>query len=84
VFWDSLPQTFVGLRNGISIALVIIIVAEMFIGSSNGLGHRLIEAQMLFNMPTMYAAIFAAGALGYGMNLLFLGIERRFVHWSGR
>jgi NitT/TauT family transport system permease protein len=56
----------------------------MFIGSSNGLGHRLIEAQMLFNMPTMYAAIFAAGALGYGMNLLFLGIERRFVHWSGR
>jgi hypothetical protein len=26
----------------------------------------------------MYAAIFAAGALGYGLNLLFLLIERRF------
>ena len=32
----------------------------------------------------MYAAIFAAGALGYGLNLLFLLIERRFVHWSGK
>jgi ABC-type nitrate/sulfonate/bicarbonate transport system permease component len=30
------------------------------------------------------AAIFAAGALGYGLNLLFLLIERRFVHWSGK
>jgi hypothetical protein len=25
---------------------------------------------------------FAAGALGYGLNLL--SIERRFVHWAGR
>lgn len=84
VFFEALPGSFIGLRNGISIALVIIVVAEMFIGSSDGLGHRLIEAQMLFNMPTMYAAIFAAGALGYGLNLLFLGLETRFVHWSGR
>jgi NitT/TauT family transport system permease protein len=81
---ESLPQTFVGLRNGVSLALVIIVVAEMFIGSQDGLGHRVFEAQQLFNMPDMYAAIFAAGALGYGLNLLFLLIERRFVHWSGK
>jgi NitT/TauT family transport system permease protein len=29
---ESLPQTFVGLRNSVSLALVIIVVAEMFIG----------------------------------------------------
>jgi len=81
---ESLPQTFVGLRNGVSLALVIIVVAEMFIGSQNGLGHSVFEAQQLFDMPRMYAAIFAAGALGYGLNLLFLLIERRFVHWSGK
>jgi NitT/TauT family transport system permease protein len=89
VLWDvmlleSLPQTFVGLRNGVSLALVIVVVAEMFIGSTDGLGQRVFEAQQLFNMPDMYAAIFAAGALGYGLNLFFLMIERRFVHWSGR
>jgi NitT/TauT family transport system permease protein len=81
---ESLPQTFVGLRNGVSLALVIIVVAEMFIGSTDGLGQRVFEAQQLFNMPDMYAAIFAAGALGYGLNLMFLLIERRFVHWSGK
>jgi NitT/TauT family transport system permease protein len=81
---ESLPQTFVGLRNGVSLALVIVVVAEMFIGSTDGLGQRVFEAQQLFDMPDMYAAIFAAGALGYGLNLLFLIIERRFVHWAGK
>jgi NitT/TauT family transport system permease protein len=81
---ESLPQTFVGLRNGVSLALVIIVVAEMFIGSQDGLGHSVFEAQQLFDMPRMYAAIFAAGVLGYGLNLLFLLIERRYVHWSGK
>jgi ABC-type nitrate/sulfonate/bicarbonate transport system permease component len=81
---ESLPQTFVGLRNGVSLALVIIVVAEMFIGSQDGLGHSVFEAQQLFEMPRMYAAIFAAGALGYGLNLMFLLIERRFVHWTGK
>jgi sulfonate transport system permease protein len=84
VLLESMPQTFIGLRNGVSLALVIVVVAEMFIGSTDGLGHRVFEAQQLFNMPDMYAAIFAAGALGYGLNLLFLLIERYFVHWSGK
>ena len=81
---ESLPQTFIGMRAGISFALVIVIVAEMFIGSTDGLGQRVINAQMIFNMPEMYATIFAAGVLGYGLNLLFLVIERKFVHWGGK
>jgi NitT/TauT family transport system permease protein len=81
---ESLPQTFVGLRNGVSLALVIIVVAEMYIGSRDGLGHAVFEAGQLLEMPRMYAAILAAGTLGYGLNLMFLVIERRFVHWTGR
>jgi sulfonate transport system permease protein len=84
MLFESLPQTFVGLRNGVSLALVIVVVAEMFIGSQDGLGHSVFEAQQLFDMPQMYAAIFAAGALGYALNLMFLVIERNFVHWSGK
>ncbi|MBX9739531.1 MAG: ABC transporter permease [Beijerinckiaceae bacterium] len=84
VLMESLPQTFVGLRNGISLALVIVVVAEMFIGSVNGIGHRVFEAQQMFEMPDMYASIFAAGALGYGLNIFFLMIEKSFVHWSGK
>jgi NitT/TauT family transport system permease protein len=82
--WESLQPTFVGLRSAVSMALVIVIVAEMFIGSDTGLGHRIIDAQQVLNVKSMYAAILAAGALGYGLNVLFLVAERRIVHWSGR
>ncbi|MES2583034.1 MAG: ABC transporter permease [Pseudomonadota bacterium] len=82
--WESLQPTFVGLRSAVSMALVIVIVAEMFIGSDAGLGHRIIDAQQVLNVKTMYAAILAAGALGYALNILFLVAERRIVHWSGR
>ena len=82
--WESLQPTFVGLRSAVSMALVIVIVAEMFIGSDTGLGHRIIDAQQVLNVKSMYAAILAAGILGYALNILFLVIERRVVHWSGR
>jgi NitT/TauT family transport system permease protein len=84
LIWESLQPTFVGLRSAVSMALVIVIVAEMFIGSDNGLGHRIIDAQQVLNVKSMYAAILAAGALGYALNILFLVMERKIVHWSGR
>jgi len=84
LIWESLQPTFVGLRGAVSMALVIVIVAEMFIGSDNGLGHRIINAQQVLNVKSMYAAILAAGVLGYALNVLFLFAERRIVHWSGR
>ncbi|WP_420995411.1 ABC transporter permease [Cupriavidus sp. 30B13] len=84
LIWESLQPSFVGLRSAVSMALVIVIVAEMFIGSENGLGHAIIDAQQVLNVKTMYAAILAAGALGYVLNIVFLLIERRVVHWSGR
>jgi len=84
LIWESLQPTFVGLRSAVSMALVIVIVAEMFIGSDNGLGHRIIDAQQVMNVKSMYSAILAAGILGYTLNVLFLIIERRVVHWSGR
>jgi sulfonate transport system permease protein len=82
--WESLQPSFVGLRSAVSMALVIVIVAEMFIGSENGLGHHIIDAQQVLNVKSMYAAILAAGALGYVLNVVFLLLEHRIIHWSGR
>jgi ABC-type nitrate/sulfonate/bicarbonate transport system permease component len=81
---ESLPQTFVGLRSAVSMALVIVIVAEMFIGSETGLGHRIIDSQQIFNVKDMYASILVTGALGYLLNLVFLLTEKRLIHWSGK
>jgi len=82
--WESLQPSFVGLRSAVSMALVIVVVAEMFIGSDSGLGNRIINAQQVMNVRDMYASIMAAGVMGYSLNVLFLLAERRIVHWSGR
>ncbi|MBY0335898.1 MAG: ABC transporter permease [Acetobacteraceae bacterium] len=84
LLWEALPQILVGMRAGISLALVIVVVAEMFIGSTDGLGQRVIVAQSLFESGLMYGVIFLAGALGYLLNLLFLVAEKRLVHWGGK
>lgn len=84
LFWESLPQIFIGLRTGISISLVIVIVAEMFIGTENGLGKRIIDTQQVLNVKDMYASILTTGVLGYCLNMLFRFAEKRIVHWSGK
>lgn len=84
LIWESLQASFVGLRSAVSMALVIVVVAEMFIGSESGLGHKIINAQQVMNTKMMYAAIISAGVLGYVLNIGFLAIERKIVHWSGR
>ncbi len=84
LIWESLQASFVGLRSAVSMALVIVVVAEMFIGSESGLGYAIINTQQVMNTKMMYAAIMAAGILGYALNILFLAIEKRIVHWSGR
>jgi NitT/TauT family transport system permease protein len=84
LLYEALPQILVGMRSGVSLALVIVVVAEMFIGSTDGLGQRVIVAQSVFESGLMYGTIFVAGALGYLLNVGFLLAEKRFVHWSGR
>ncbi|MEZ7848427.1 MAG: ABC transporter permease [Polaromonas sp.] len=84
LIWESLQPSFVGLRSAVSMALVIVIVAEMFIGADSGLGNRIINSQQVMNVRDMYASILAAGALGYALNIIFLMLEKRIVHWSGR
>lgn len=84
LFWESLPQTFIGLRSAVSLSLVIIIVTEMFIGTSVGLGRMIIDAQMTYEIPTMYAVILLTGIIGYLLNFVFLLIEKKILHWTGR
>lgn len=84
LFYECLPQTFVGLRTAVSLALVVIVVAEMFIGSDDGLGKRIIDSQITFDLPQLYGTILVSGVLGYGLNLFFLTAETRLVHWAGR
>ena len=84
IFWDALPFIFSGFRLSISLALIVVVVTEMFIGTNLGIGHRILDAQLVYNVPEMYAAIIFAGTLGYLLNFVMALIEVRMVHWAGK
>jgi NitT/TauT family transport system permease protein len=81
---EALPSILTGLRLGVSLAFVIIVLVEMFVGTSAGIGHRLIEAQIIFEIPHVYGMILIAGFIGYAMNRLFVLLETRVSHYVGQ
>ncbi len=82
LFWECLPQTFIGLRSAVSMSLTVIIVTEMFIGTTVGLGRKIIDSQITYDIPMMYAVIILSGLVGYFLNVIFSTLERRFLHWK--
>jgi NitT/TauT family transport system permease protein len=84
IFPDALPEIFVGLRTGVSLALIVVVVSEMFLGTRIGLGQLIFNSSLLYETPTMYAAIVFTGLIGYGINKFFIAIEKRIVHWVGK
>jgi len=84
VFWDALPGIFVGARISLSLALVLAVVTEMFIGTEKGLGHIIYDSHQTYRIPAMYAAILLTGILGYLLNKMILLSERWIIHWTGK
>ncbi|OIO23826.1 hypothetical protein AUJ13_03215 [Candidatus Micrarchaeota archaeon CG1_02_49_24] len=78
---EALPALFIGLRTVASLTLVLIIVTEMFIGASSGLGKELIDASYTYDIPKLYAIIMIVGIIGYSLNLLVSEIEKKTIHW---
>ncbi len=81
-FWESLPQTFVGIRIAIAYCMIVVVATEMFAGTYLGLGRRIIDAQMVYNVKEMYAAIFLTGLIGYLLNMVIVLAEKRLIHWA--
>jgi ABC-type nitrate/sulfonate/bicarbonate transport system permease component len=80
----ALPHIIAGLRVGFSLALIIQVVAEMFLGSNVGLGSRIYNASTIFEMEEVYASILLIGFIGYMLNKGIILLENKVVHWSGR
>lgn len=79
---SSLPFIFVGLRVSVSFALIVVIVAEMFIGANKGLGIRVYEAHETYLVTDVYAIILFVGLLGYFLNKIFTIAEKKIIHWK--
>jgi ABC-type nitrate/sulfonate/bicarbonate transport system permease component len=76
----ALPSIAAGLRIAISVALVLVVVAE-FVGEGGGLGGYLEVAAGRSEFPEVYACILFLGLVGYVLNRLFVLLERRLLAW---
>jgi ABC-type nitrate/sulfonate/bicarbonate transport system permease component len=75
------PKIFAGLRVSLSISLLLMVISEL-VGSYNGIGRSLMNAQQDFDFPTMWSWLVLLGILGYVFNTIFLAAERRVLAWQ--
>ncbi|WP_225878717.1 ABC transporter permease [Spongiactinospora rosea] len=70
------PKIIAGLRISIGLALILMVLSEMF-GSKHGIGAHLVDSQRDFEPAAMWAGIVFVGLLGYLLNAAFTLAERR-------
>lgn len=74
------PQIVTGLRQSLSIAVILMVISEM-IASTNGLGFTVVQFQRTFALPEMWTGIIVLGLVGVALSLLFRVVETRVLRW---
>lgn len=78
---SAAPKIFAGLRLGVALALIMMIVSE-FVGSVNGIGREMVTAQGSGQISLMWAIIVILGLLGVVLTLLLGVAERQALAWQ--
>ena len=74
------PQIAAGLRQALSLGIILMVISEMF-AASNGLGFTIVQFQRSFAIPEMWSGTLLLGLLGVALSLLFRLAERRALGW---
>ena len=74
------PMIVAGMRVGLAFALILVVLAEMLAGTG-GLGYLIVDMQRSFRIVDMYAWLVLLALLGYGLNAIFVRLERRLIVW---
>jgi ABC-type nitrate/sulfonate/bicarbonate transport system permease component len=74
------PQIFTGLRQSLSIGIILMVVSEMF-AASDGIGFALVQYQRTFAIPEMWAGIILLGLIGIALSLIFRLFEAWLLGW---
>lgn len=75
------PFTIAGLRTALSLALQIMVVAEM-LGARSGIGYFIQVTQQSFLIPQTYAGVIVLGIMGWAFDTAFLFAEHRLLGWE--
>jgi ABC-type nitrate/sulfonate/bicarbonate transport system permease component len=77
----ALPMVFTGLKLGMGVALIIIVIAEI-IGAKSGVGFLIWNSWQVFQVEKMYVGLMVSALLGFGSAALLNVVERRLVPWK--
>ncbi|KOG29216.1 ABC transporter permease [Streptomyces resistomycificus] len=80
VLRSASPQIFAGLRQALSIGIILMVISEMF-AASNGIGFTVVQFQRSFAIPGMWTGILVLGLLGFLLSVVFHLVERRALAW---
>jgi NitT/TauT family transport system permease protein len=78
---SALPGIFTGLRVGLGLAWVLVIVAEM-LAVQGGLGYALWSAYQFSRLDLILAAIVSVGTLGLLSDRLISSVSNRALRWQ--
>jgi ABC-type nitrate/sulfonate/bicarbonate transport system permease component len=74
------PQMMAGIRQALSIGLILMVISEMF-ASSSGLGFTIVQFQRAFAVPEMWSGVVVLGLIGLALAFIFQFVERRVLRW---
>ncbi len=74
------PQIFAGVRQALSLGLILMVISEMF-ASSAGLGFTIVQFQRSFAVPQMWSGIVVLGLLGILLSVVYQLVSRRVLAW---
>ncbi len=77
----ALPEIFIGLRTGLILALITMVVSEI-VARSNGIGNLLFNSLDMALYDRMFAAILIIAVMGYLLDVVFDALRRRLLHWA--
>ncbi|GAA5135010.1 ABC transporter permease [Pseudonocardia adelaidensis] len=79
----STPFILVGMRVGLGSAWATLVAAEL-LAAPAGLGYRMQQAQLYYDLATIFVSIVVIGVLGLVMDRLLLLAETRLTGWQER
>lgn len=77
----STPYIMVGVRIGLGSSWATVVAAEL-IAAQSGLGYRMQQAQLYYDLPTIFVSLIAIGILGLIMDRMVMAADRVLTAWQ--
>jgi ABC-type nitrate/sulfonate/bicarbonate transport system permease component len=76
----AMPKIMAGAKISLSLAVILMVVSEL-VASTNGIGYRILDAQIMLLLTDLWCGIILLALIGFTLNAIFGRVEDRVLHW---